>query len=84
MFINRRTSVKQVKASFGGDKTNKPEGMSGSERVIYTDERAGFLAKNRLNGAPASIPYRKGSGFTELSKYFDVANDNNVQQREAA
>ncbi|MBB4192755.1 ATP-binding protein [Rhizobium aethiopicum] len=69
LFINRRTSVKQVEAAFGGKKTSKPEGMSGAERVIYTDERAGFYAKNRFNGAPAQIPFKPGQGFAELSKY---------------
>lgn len=68
LFMNKRASVKQVDKGFG-KKEAKAEGMSGAERVIYTDERAGFLAKNRMN-MPASIPYRKGSGFDDLSKYF--------------
>ncbi len=49
---------------------SKPEGMSGGERVIYTDERAGFYAKSRFKGMPASLPYREGQGFAELSRYF--------------
>lgn len=72
LFLNRRTSVKQIDKGFG-KKEAKPEGMSGSERIIHTDERAGFLAKNRLAGAPAQITYKPGQGFAELSKYFDVA-----------
>lgn len=68
LFMTKRTSLKQIDKGFG-KKESKPEGMSGSERVIYTDERAGFLAKNRLN-MPASINYRKDHGFAELSKYF--------------
>ncbi|QKC99212.1 ATP-binding protein [Mesorhizobium sp. NZP2298] len=68
LFMTKRTSVKQVDKGFG-KKEAKAEGMSGAERIIYTDERAGFLAKNRLN-MPASIPYRKGNGFAELSRYF--------------
>lgn len=76
LFINRRTSVKMTKG-FGGKDQAKPEGMSGSERIIHTDERAGFLAKNRFANAPAQITYRPGQGFAELSKYMDVANDNN-------
>lgn len=71
LFLNKRASMKTVEKGFG-KKESKPEGMSGSERVIYTDERAGFLAKNRLN-MPASIPYKKGRGFDELSKYFYAA-----------
>lgn len=68
LFMTKRTSVKQVDKGFG-KKENKAEGLSGSERIIYTDERAGFLAKNRLN-MPSSIPYKKGQGFTVLSKHF--------------
>jgi hypothetical protein len=73
LFINRRMSVKQIDKGFG-KKEAKPEGMSGAERIIHTDERAGFLAKNRFNGAPAQITYRPGQGFAELSKYMDVAD----------
>lgn len=69
LFLNRRTSLKQPEVGFGGKKTSKPEGMSGSERVIHTDERAGFYAKNRFKGAPATITYKPGQGFAELSKY---------------
>ncbi len=72
LFMSKRTSVKQVDKGFG-KKEAKAEGMSGSERVIYTDERAGFLAKNRLN-MPPSIPFKKGKGFAELSKYFYTAH----------
>lgn len=82
LFLNRRTSVKQIDKGFG-KKEAKPEGMSGSERVIHTDGRAGFLAKNRLNGAPATIPYKPGQGFAELSKYF-VANDNEPDSKQEA
>lgn len=74
LFMTKRTSIKQVDKGFG-KKESKAEGMSGSERVLFTDERAGFLAKNRLN-MPASINYKKGKGYEEISKYFyskDVA-----------
>src|SRR5690606_41753200 len=68
LFMSKRTSVKQVDKGFG-KKEEKAVGMSGSERVIFTDERAGNLAKNRLN-MPAPINYKKGQGYEELSKYF--------------
>lgn len=51
--------------------------MSGEERLIHTDERAGVLAKNRMN-MPGTIPYKAGKGFEELSKYFGAANDRRV------
>lgn len=77
-FINRRTSVKQIDKGFG-KKEAKPEGMSGAERVIHTDERAGFLAKSRFNGMPAQVPYKAGHGWSELSKYFaGPANENDA------
>lgn len=82
LFMSKRTSVKQVDKGFG-KKEAKAEGMSGSERVIYTDERAGFLAKNRMN-MPASIPYRKGKGFADLAQYFYGPENDNQQQQEAA
>lgn len=68
LFINRRQTLKAADKGIGG-KGQKPVGMSGEERIIYTDERAGFLAKNRLN-MPPSLPYKKGGGFAEISKYF--------------
>lgn len=68
LFMTKRTSIKQVDKGFG-KKESKAIGTSGADRVIYTDERAGFLAKNRLN-MPSSIPYVKGKGFSTLSAYF--------------
>lgn len=69
LFMSRRVSIKQVEGAFGAKPTQKPDGESGAERMIYTDERAGFLAKNRLN-MPSKIVYKKGNGYAELSKYF--------------
>lgn len=68
LFMSKRATLKEVDKGFG-KKENKVVGMSGSERVIYTDERAGFLAKNRLN-LPDSITYKKGQGYAKLSEYF--------------
>lgn len=82
LFMSKRTSIKQVKG-FGGKEQSKPEGMSGAERVIYTDERAGFLAKNRLN-MPPTITFKKGKGFTELSKYFYTPHAPTEEADEAA
>lgn len=76
LFINRRHTLKTVDGKgFGAKKETKPAGMSGEERMIYTDERAGFLAKNRMS-LPASIPYKVGQGFIELRKHFKHDNDN--------
>lgn len=82
LFINRRLSIKQIDVAFSKKTVSKPEGMSGAERIIYTDERAGFLAKNRLKNAPASFTYKIGNGFKELSKYFDVDGYRSKQTEE--
>lgn len=68
LFMNKRASIKQIDKGFG-KKESKPEGMSGAERTIFTDGRAGFLAKNRLN-MPATLTYKKGKGFEALAQYF--------------
>lgn len=82
LFMNRRHTLKEVAGKgFGSPKEKKPAGLSGEERLIYTDERAGFLAKNRMN-MPGVIPYKAGLGFAELSKHFKHDNDN--QARAAA
>ncbi|QFT69670.1 hypothetical protein FIU93_22995 [Labrenzia sp. THAF35] len=73
LFVNKRTTLKEVDKGFG-KKEKKAEGSSGRERVIYTDERAGFLAKNRMS-MPPEIPYHKGRGFEELSKYIQGARE---------
>lgn len=65
-FINYRVSLKEKEVGFN-KKVTHAEG--GSERLIHTEERAGFVAKSRYS-TPASVPYKKGSGYTELSKYF--------------
>lgn len=85
LFINRRMAIKQIKSAFSKETTAKPEGMSGGERVIHTDERAGFFAKSRFKGMPATITYREGQGFSELSKYFAAppANDDQSHQEAA-
>lgn len=65
-FINYRINLKTADAGF--KKVTHAEG--GAERQIHTEERAGFVAKNRFAGMPSSIVYRKGQGYAELSKYF--------------
>lgn len=64
-FVNYRISLKEKEVGFN-KKVSHAEG--GNERLIHFNEKAGFVAKNRLS-LPDSIPYRKGQGFTELSKY---------------
>ncbi|MCG7507094.1 ATP-binding protein [Mesorhizobium retamae] len=65
-FVNYRISL--IKAD--PKKTNSPtHAEGGNERNIHLNEKAGFVAKNRFS-MPDSIRYRKGEGYTELSKFF--------------
>lgn len=65
-FINYRISLKEKEVGFK-KKVTHAEG--GNDRNIHLEERAGFVAKNRYS-MPESIPYKKGKGYAELSKYF--------------
>lgn len=65
-FINYRIHLKSVETGF---KKTAVHAEGGVDRLINLEERAGFLAKNRYQ-MPASIPYKKGSGYSELSKHF--------------
>jgi AAA domain len=81
-FMNYRILLKSKEVAPKKDVTHA-EG--GKERQIHLVEGAGFKAKNRYS-MPDVITYKKGSGYTELAKYFPapagvVANDN---RREAA
>lgn len=67
-FINFRVSLKKVEAGFNKTVTH---GEGGGSRVIYTEERPGFIAKNRY-GMPPSLDYKKGEGWKVLSKYFPI------------
>jgi hypothetical protein len=64
-FLTHRVSIVKEKGAFGKDE-KKAEG-SGS-RIIYLEERPGFVAKNRYD-MPESINYQRGKGYKELSKY---------------
>lgn len=78
-FMNYRISIKEKEVA-RQTKVTRAEG--GKERQIHLNEGAGFNAKNRYS-MPDALPYRKGQGFAELSKFWPVANDN-AAQREAA
>lgn len=65
-FINYRITLKSVDTGFKKTATHAEGGV---DRLINLEERAGFLAKNRYS-MPASVPYKKGSGYAELSKHF--------------
>ncbi|WP_318013618.1 MULTISPECIES: ATP-binding protein [unclassified Mesorhizobium] len=65
-FVNYRISLKTKEVA---PKKEITHAEGGKERQIHLAEGAGFVAKSRYN-TPDSIVYRKGQGYTELSKYF--------------
>ena len=65
-FVNYRVTLKQADAGFNKKVTH---GEGGGDRQIHLEERPGFLAKNRYS-MPATMPLKKGDGFTSLSKFF--------------
>ena len=68
-FINYRVTLKQADAGFNKKVTH---GEGGGNRVIYVEERPGYIAKNRF-GMPPSIDYKKGEGWNSLAKYMPTA-----------
>ena len=68
-FMNYRVTLKEKDVGFN-KKVSHGEG--GGSRVIYVEERPGFIAKNRY-GMPPEIAFKKGEGWAALSKYFPAA-----------
>lgn len=68
-FMNYRISIKEKEVA---RQTKVAHAEGGKERQIHLNEGAGFNAKNRYS-MPDTISYRKGQGFTELAKYWPVA-----------
>lgn len=68
-FLNYRTTLKKVDTGFNKSVTH---GEGGGQRVIYLEERPGFIAKNRFN-MPSEITFKKGEGYTALAKHFPAA-----------
>jgi len=68
-FLNHRVTIKTEKAAFG---TEKKEAAGAGVRMIYLEERPGFIAKNRYN-MPDSLQFTKGKGYTALAKFLPEA-----------
>ena len=69
-FLHQRVSIKKEDAGF---KQTNARGEGSGERMIAVEERPGFVAKNRAENMPATIPFKKGHGYTEISKYVPAA-----------
>lgn len=66
LFLNQDVSVKEEKGAFGA-KEKKAKG--GGNRIIYTEGRPSFVAKNRY-GLPEMIPYQINHGYEAMAPYF--------------
>lgn len=68
-FINYRVSIKKEDVGFNKEvKRGEGQGF----RIIYLEERPGFIAGNRY-GMPSEIQYKKGQGFAEIAKHLPKA-----------
>lgn len=59
LFANYATIVKKEDKGFG---TERKRAIGSGERVLYTEERPAFVAKNRY-GLPAEIPFDKNGNY---------------------
>lgn len=64
-FVNYRVSIKTEKGAFGSE---KKEANGVGQRIIYLEERPGYIAKNRYS-MPPEIKFEKGKGFAALAKF---------------
>jgi hypothetical protein len=68
-FLAHRITIVKAKGSFG--KEEKQAQGSGS-RVLYLEERPGFIAKNRYD-MPDFINFQRGKGYAALAKHLPGA-----------
>jgi len=69
LFLNQDVTIKSTDQGFNKKRTHA-EG--GGNRMIHTEGRPAFTAKNRY-GFPERFIYRKGQGFAELAKHLPWA-----------
>lgn len=65
-FVSQRVTLKEKEVA---RQTKVTHGESGGDRQIHLEERPGYRAKNRFE-MPATLPFKKGQGYAEMSKYF--------------
>lgn len=80
LFINQDTTVKEEKTAFGA-KEKKAKG--GGNRIIYTEGRPSFVAKNRY-GFPEQFQYKLGEGYAVLAPFLPMPSSPPVAQGAAA
>lgn len=64
-FLKTRVSIKTEKGAFGAE---KKEANGAGVRMIYLEERPGFIAGNRYS-MPPEIQFNRGKGYDALAKY---------------
>jgi len=64
-FANFRVSIEKTDVGF---KKTVSRGKSGGQRLLYTEERPAFMAKNRYK-MPESIPMPEENGFAVFADY---------------
>lgn len=73
LFLNEDVTVKaetkQGVAARTEKTTARTRAMGGGNRLIYTEGRPAFVAKNRY-GLPDKLPYVMGRGYADLAPYF--------------
>ena len=67
LFLNEKVYTK-VTEDKKGNKTDQTKGIGTGERIVYTERRPAFEAKNRL-GLPSEMPYVKDEGWSEYALY---------------
>lgn len=68
-FINHRVSIVKEKGAFNSE-TKRGEGAG--IRILYLDERPGFIAGNRYK-MPTEMTLKAGSGWAEIAKHLPAA-----------
>ena len=72
-FMNWRTSI--VKDKVAGNKDGRARGVGGGNRVLYTEERPAFLAKNRFSMPEnIAIPDDPSSAWPALASHIPYFN----------
>jgi hypothetical protein len=69
-FVHHRVSIVKEDAGF---KKTTTRGEGGGNRVIYLDERPGYIAGNRYD-MPSEMPYKKGEGWKAMAKFLPAAS----------
>ncbi len=80
-FMNYLVSVRGDDGNIGSKKGKKGEGVG--ERIIYFEERPGFMSKNRY-GLPTQINYKRGAGYDAIAKQLPGMDLPEQRKKEAA